>query len=383
MKIIIGADIVPTSSNFELFEDGNVKELIGTELKEKLDGADFIIMNLETPLTDLEESIYKLGTNLKAPSKTIKGLKLINPYFYTLANNHILDQGTKGLDSTQKVLQENGIAFSGVGKDLKAARTPYLTTINNHRIGIYCCAEHEFSLASEKSSGANPYDPLESFDDVRELKSKCDTVIVLFHGGKEHYRYPSPLIQRIFRKFADCGADFVIAQHTHCIGCKEEYNGKSLIYGQGNFLFDDSENEYWQTSLLLEININEEEKNIKYIPLKKDKNKVRVASLESYNEIMEGFLRRSSEISNKGFIEKKYSELAQKSLGGYMGKLSGRVGRNFFVRVLNKISNGKVYKSLYSHKSLAAVINCIECEAHQELILRGLKDEAYKDDNDK
>lgn len=42
------------------------------------------------------------------------------------------------------------------------------------------------------SAGANPFDVLESFDDVQALKEHCDYVIVLYHGGKEFYRYPSP-----------------------------------------------------------------------------------------------------------------------------------------------------------------------------------------------
>ena len=92
-----------------------------------------------------------------------------------------------------------------------------------------------------------------SFDHVRELRNNCDILIVLYHGGREHYRYPTPELQRVFHKFAECGADVVIAQHTHCIGCAEEYQGKTLIYGQGNFLFDNSDIEEWQTSLLVEV----------------------------------------------------------------------------------------------------------------------------------
>lgn len=33
------------------------------------------------------------------------------------------------------------------------------------------------------------------------------------------------------------GADIITAQHTHCNGCEEWYNGTYLLYGQGNFLF--------------------------------------------------------------------------------------------------------------------------------------------------
>lgn len=97
-------------------------------------------------------------------------------------------------------------------------------------------------------------------------------MIVLYHGGKEQYRYPSPNLQKTCRKLVEKGADLVVCQHSHCIGCREEYLQGTIVYGQGNFLFDDEENEYWQTSLLIMISDDFE---VKYIPLKKNKNTVR------------------------------------------------------------------------------------------------------------
>ena len=33
------------------------------------------------------------------------------------------------------------------------------------------------------------------------------------------------------------GADVVLCQHSHCIGCYEQYEGAHILYGQGNFHF--------------------------------------------------------------------------------------------------------------------------------------------------
>lgn len=116
-KIIIGGDLVPTASNYKLFEEGNVKNLIGEELLEKLNNAEFTIFNLEVPLTDARHPITKCGPNLIAPTATITGLKAINPHFFGLANNHILDQGIEGLESTIAVLNCAGIGYSGAGRN--------------------------------------------------------------------------------------------------------------------------------------------------------------------------------------------------------------------------------------------------------------------------
>lgn len=67
---------------------------------------------------------------------------------------------------------------------------------------------------------------------------------------------------------AQKGADIIICQHSHCIGCFENYENSTIIYGQGNFIFDDSQSEYWKTSLLINIEIKDEFK-IQYIPIVK------------------------------------------------------------------------------------------------------------------
>lgn len=362
--IIIGGDLVPTESNYELFKDGDAKKLIGEELLEKLNNAAFTIFNLEVPLTDEWHPIAKCGPNLIAPIATIKGLKAINPHFFGLANNHILDQGVEGLESTVKVLEDAGIEYSGVGQNLDEASKPFIKEINGKRIGIYCCAEHEFSIATKFTPGANPFDPLVSFDDVKALKNKSDSIIVLYHGGKEHYRYPSPQLQRVFRKFADCGADIVVAQHTHCIGCMEEYKGCTLIYGQGNFLFDNSDSEYWKTSLLIEFDILS--KKTVFIPIEKYGSKVRVADGDK-TTILDDFNTRSREISTVGFVQSRYSEFANEMKTEYYLRFSGTVKKNPFVRLMDKLTSYRFIQGFYNDDSRIIIQNILDCEAHREL----------------
>lgn len=143
MNVLIGADIVPTKSNEELFENGKKEKLIGEGLSKIMDKASYIIMNLEVPLVDKKTPIEKCGPNLIASTKSITGLKKINPYFYTLANNHIFDQGEEGLKSTCKILEVNNISYAGVGKNLKEMRKFHIAEFGNLKLGIYCCAEHE------------------------------------------------------------------------------------------------------------------------------------------------------------------------------------------------------------------------------------------------
>ena len=373
MNILIGADLVPTSSNIDLFASGDAQALLGEELNSILRNADYRIFNLEVPLTDQEHPISKCGPNLIAPTKCVAGYKAMHVDLLTLANNHILDQNLQGLNSTCDVLNDAGIAYTGVGQTPEEAARPYILECDGKRIGVYACAEHEFSIVTDHSAGANPIDLLESPDHITALKAQCNYVIVLYHGGKEHYRYPSPNLQKVCRKLVEKGADLVICQHSHCIGCEEKYHGGTIVYGQGNFLFDDCENEFWQTSLLVQINDGFE---ISYIPLKKNECRVRLADPKDAESILAGFCQRSIEIEDSVVIHNKYWQFAESSLESYLLTLSGARNKLLF-RIINKLSHYRFVKWVvnewHQKEELLAIQNYIQCEAHNELLSTGLK----------
>ena len=368
MRLLIAGDLVPTESNINLFENGEVDKLLGEELLAIWNSADKRIFNLELPLTDRNTPIIKCGPNLSVPSKVINGIKKLNPTLITLANNHILDHGVVGLKSTENILKKYDIPYVGVGDSLNDAKKPYIIEENGLKIGIYACAENEFSIATDSSAGANPFDPLESLDHIYDLKKQCDYVIVLYHGGKEHYRYPSPNLQKVCRKLVEKGADLVVCQHSHCIGCEEIYKDSTIIYGQGNFIFDYSESDFWKTSILLQVNI-EHKLSVEYIPIVKVNNTVSLADADKSKVILKEFFQRSNEIKEEKFIENNYERFAGQMFDSY---LIGFHGDNIVYRIMNKISRGKLTKQLYSQKSLLWIRNIIECEAHRELVLNYL-----------
>lgn len=376
VKILIGADICPTYTNYNFFARADLSTLVGSELLSLLRSVDYTIFNLETPLTDKLSPIDKNGPCLIAPTNTINGLKAINPHFFALANNHILDQGVQGLKNTINLLKQAGISYAGVGDDLAHMLATHSVNLKGVKVGVYCCAEHEFSIATKNTPGANPYDPLTSFDEVRELKKQCDFVLVLYHGGKEQYRYPSPQLQRIFRKFAQCGANIVIAQHTHCVGCMETYQDAILVYGQGNFLFDAVDNEYWQTNLLVALDIDEQTKQftINYIPCVKHSNGVRLSLAVQAKQILTDFKIRSEQIQEIGFIKKEYQSFANKLCNDYLQRCCGWLGHNLFIRILNKLTGYRLFTWIYSKRDLVCIQNILDCEAHRELFLRAVKD---------
>jgi len=373
MQIIIGADIVPTASNQHIFENAQMEQIVDKGLLEVLRDADYRIFNLEVPLTDQETPIKKCGPNLIASPKSVAGLKQLGIDFMTLSNNHILDQGEQGLWSTTEQLKSAGIAYAGIGRTPDEAAKPYIVELNGKKVGIYCCAEHEFSIVTNHQAGANPFEPLESLDHIAALKEQCDYVICLYHGGKEYYRYPSPNLQKICRKLIEKGADLVLCQHTHCIGCEEKWENGNIVYGQGNFLFDHSKSEYVQTSILISVNLND--KAVEYIPIQKVNNGVKLAVGEEAKKITDDMNLRSEQIKQAGFLEKSYKQFADSMIGGYMSRDSAWM-KSLPFRVLNKVSGRRISQYIIQkriQKYRMVYINQYECEAHRELILKGLK----------
>lgn len=370
IQLIIGGDLVPTQSNIDLFNKADINSLLGEGLLSLWNSADMRIFNLEVPLTDNEDPIAKCGPNLIAPTCAVKGIKALNPSLLNLANNHIFDQGEQGLKSTENILNKKEIPFIGVGDNIFESITPYIFQSDGLNIGVYACAEHEFTIATENTPGANPFDPLESLDHIHNLKDECDYVIVLYHGGKEHYRYPSPYLQKACRKMVQKGANLVVCQHSHCIGCFEKYEDSTIIYGQGNFLFDYSESEFWKTSLLMKVNINDG-LLVEYIPIVKKGNSVRLASGQVADDIQAAFQHRSNEILQEGFIEEQYRKFAQDNMQNYLRSFSG-FGK-WLSRIDRRLLNGILMKKKYNEKQLLTIQNSIECEAHRELIITGFK----------
>ena len=301
MKILIGSDVVPTEQTEQLFIDGDIQTLFGN-VREFVESADRTIINLECALTSSKNEIKKFGPCLKANPKCADALKELGVTDVMLSNNHVFDFGIEGLKDTISNLERVGLPYTGVGENNEACRKPYVIEQEGKRIGIINVCEHEYSYALTNRMGANSFDPFITMQDIRALKKDVDFLIVLYHGGKEHCRYPSPRLRNLCKEMVLCGADVVITQHSHCIGCYEEYEGGHILYGQGNFHFCWANMpETWYTSLLVQLEINQGVK-IEFIPLITNEDGIEVAKGEKAGEIMNAFHARNEALKTSVWL---------------------------------------------------------------------------------
>ena len=373
MKILIGGDFAPTEFNFRLFENGDGESLYSKDMLAYLDRFDYRIYDFECVFEGKGESIKKNGPLLTCKIDTLPGILQAKPNLMILANNHINNQGTEGIKHTIDIFNKEGIVCVGAGKDRLEASKYYIIDDGDVKVGIYACAEHEFNESSETSGGVNPYDPLDTFDEITKAKQDCDYLIVFYHGGRIDYRYPLPIIQKTLRKMVESGADLVICQHTHCIGCMEDYMNGKIIYGQGDFLFArPSRDEYRYSGLLLQLNVSKNEIHYDYRIRIKPQDTIRLASEEEESEILNDFFERSLNCTNTQFVQEAYKTYIEEKTYDYMSVLIGNRKNKMFYRLLNKITNKRFGRwklnNIYKEKEILSLLNHLECETHYSIL---------------
>lgn len=368
MKVVIIGDVGASTSNVEAFSNAEA-DLFSDEIQNICKEADIVILNLEKPLTDVITPLGKCPPDLAAPTNTINGIKLLHPKIAVLANNHIMDQRVQGMQSTINVLRNHGIMHVGAGCNLEEARKPIVLTKEGYRIGVYACCEKEFSFATDLMPGANVFDPLETFDDIVRLKKSCDYLIVLYHGGMQGYPYPTPYQQKVCRKMCEKGADLVVCQHSHIIGCEEKFSNGTIVYGQGNFLLDDMQDESWHSGLLIHVTIDNKEAGINYIPIQTMNHKVILH--QDSERVSHNFFERSDLIQQTCLVQSYYSDLCEEKLSDYLLKLSGK--RYLTQRVMRRLGITKHLKKIYTEEACYRILDCIYCDSHREAIEFGLE----------
>ena len=236
MKALLAGDFCPTEANNYLFAQGDIDTLF-TDTLCLFNGNDINFVNLECALTESENKIPKFGPHLAASPNTAQVLKSVGVNYVGLSNNHIFDFGKEGAEDTLRYLARAGIAHTGFGENYEASRKNLVVQKDGEKICLITVCELEYSYALPDRMGSRPFDEFDTLDDIRAAAAENDRVIVLYHGGKENCQYPSPRLLKTCRAMARAGADVVLCQHSHCIGCYENFEGSHILYGEGNFHF--------------------------------------------------------------------------------------------------------------------------------------------------
>lgn len=350
-------------------------------LQSLLDNADLNIVNFEAPIFSDGKPIKKSGPNICQDKDVPEWLELRGFNAISMANNHTMDFGEEGLNSTLDAFHKATVM--GVGNWDDAYKINTFKTKDGLTIGVICCTHCEFGTLTEKplveDKGGKGCAWSLSTDIVKNIGggNECDFLIVFQHGGIEYMEQPLPEWRNMYKHWIDMGADAVIASHPHVPQGWEYYKGKPICYSLGNFCFDplNSKKEapaHWYDSLCCMLEVGKpHECKMTIKPLLYDYKNGYIR--ENETDEFKNHLTKLNEILNN---EKSYDEyvnmFCKKLKPFYMGQFSrsGWVENVLSKGFLKGIVEGFIGRGFFNKQH---ALNNLQCESHRWAIIRGMK----------
>ena len=265
-----------------------------------------------------------------------------------------MDYGKDGLENTINFFKPLPVIGAGLSKE-DAYRT-YVYEKNNIRISFLSIAENGFGVCLEKNEIGYAWMLDENIEEIiKSEKAKSDYVVINCHAGAELFSYPLPEIRRLYKKFIDCGADFIIGHHPHVVQGYEEYKKGIIFYSLGNFIFDGNKPEQCRISYAVSLKLkNKEEYEYEIIPCLFNNEKV-IKYTEDYKKQINEYsqILKQEEYNDKvdKFCEEMYDniykEYYQNICGIYTKNLKGKIKSS--IKILlgkNKFNDKFLYHNI-------------------------------------
>lgn len=374
MKIIVAGDYCPQNRLSGLCDsNGNIYDVIDERIVNRLKKADLSIVNLEAPIRKGSASpIKKSGPNLCANENSIIFIKKCGFNMVTLANNHLRDYGDDSVIHTMEKLEEAHIEYVGAGRNLTDANRTLYKKIGDKTVAVINACEEEYSIATETTPGSNPLRPIRQYYQILEAKKKADFILVITHGGIEHFQYPTSEMINKYRFFIDAGASAVVNHHQHCYSGYEIYKGKPIFYGLGNFCFDHTRkrNDIWNKGFIVDFNI-EEELKFEILPYTQCNEEANVNLLPEY-EVLE-FKKEISDINriinDEKKLRKEIDRFEDRTGDFYLQGVMPNFGRFDRIPLFRKLAS-----IFFSKSQIRFLFDIVNCESHRTRFLQKLNE---------
>ena len=164
---------------------------------------------------------------------------------FNLANNHMLDMGADGLDTTlQYWNSKTQVVHTGAYRNPEEFYQVESNTVNGLKIGYVGATSYTNGLSLPEGSSLTYI--LTSEEDLLQAKIEaarevCDLVVVNIHWGNEYATEPTQEQRELAQKMLNWGADVILGHHPHVLQTIEylpKYDGEQglVIYSLGNFI---------------------------------------------------------------------------------------------------------------------------------------------------
>jgi poly-gamma-glutamate synthesis protein (capsule biosynthesis protein) len=208
------------------------------EVRELISQADVAFGNLESAGFPGSFGRDK-GMRFRADFEAISRLKRAGFDVLSLANNHVADFGTSGMEATLDLLDEMGLSHVGAGRNEEAAYAPLIQQVGGLRVAWLAC--NAIGTRPAEDGGQPTFawlDVARLLRNVEAARSQADVVVVSLHWGVEYSQCPIQEQKEIAVELMAAGADLILGHHPHVIQALQPHNDGLVAYSLGNFVFD-------------------------------------------------------------------------------------------------------------------------------------------------
>lgn len=240
LKIAFVGDVFPANLPYNrgfgvgaVQMDDVTQMALASRIKALFPEGQILVGNLESPV--FQESPNLKNEKFAGSEGFLKMLKRAGFELLSLANNHMMEHGMQGLDSTKQLMENNGLDYIGVDND----GMPKCFVLDRNGIRIGFVAYNDIDNQYNPEGTICAYNRESVIESIGRLKAiGLDYICVVLHWGDEFINRASKQQMEDAHLFVDAGANFVIGSHPHVVQPVEDYHGGLICYSLGNFVFD-------------------------------------------------------------------------------------------------------------------------------------------------
>lgn len=156
----------------------------------------------------------------------------------SLASNHSLDKGEKGILNTVKYFKTTDTLYSGMNDSEEMRNNFIIKEKNNitYTMLSYTTITNGLQVPSGKNYLLNLYDKKQVKKDIEAVRDKVDVLIVAMHWGIEYINMPNEEEKEIAEYLSSLGVDIVIGNHPHILQPITKIGDTIVMYSLGNFI---------------------------------------------------------------------------------------------------------------------------------------------------
>jgi poly-gamma-glutamate synthesis protein (capsule biosynthesis protein) len=208
--------------------------------------------NLEAPIiNEINENMPRRA--FSGSFCAVEWLSKNNFDIVSVANNHILEHGSAGFESTITSLKSAHLNPVGIA-DVETGSNVITLEKEDICVGFAAFNDVHDIVPNNSYAELNDTNINKAINSLK--KQDVDIICLSFHWGNEYMHIPSWEQVQLARKTIDAGADIVIGHHPHVVQPIEEYKHGIIIYSLGNFLFDMLWSKQVRSGMTVECEVN-------------------------------------------------------------------------------------------------------------------------------